>query len=304
MALQLYGFKHSTSPLELMIRAHSKFQAKAIFADYINLLNSNSFTSLPTQRRIPNGTLSSSSFQFDGIINGRNVPFRLAQYIGLILPDHTGAVAATNINTIIAGEELQFMAYIEPDLSQSGDWVIAQKGTASSSVTGIDVSYQFGIEISNGNFRLSLALSADGVNLGGRTSVFIAPRNVPGYWLRAAWVGNVVTWFISSTNAKEVNYTDVTWEQIIPNDTGNLDIGGAIHVSSALTRVGDITNGFAPISAIGRVIGFDDVDPAATPLWDMFPNRDNAGASDVWASASPGTETWTREGTAILGPIV
>lgn len=303
MALQLYGFTHRLSELELMVRAHSRAQAKQIFAEYVEVINGLVFTSFGPPIHIRGATLPASGFRTTGIVNGRDIHINTALYPALILPNKISAASSADVTTQINGDTLQLIAFIQPDfLSDESDseHIIIQKGTSST----LDFAYRLSLNYEE-SFELRLDLSSDGSSESSKLSVTISrPSAVTGWWVRMVWTGNQVFAFTNLEEPKETDYKDIVWQQADIAGGPALDIGGDIFESDAPVTVGDTIIALAFTGAIPRAIGLAVAEPNGIATWDMFPSRDDATLSGAWTSGGPQGETWAVEGGASIAGIV
>lgn len=290
MALQLYGFTDTTQDLELMVRANSRQQAQVLFDSYISQLAIADLGSLSLDKRIPNGTLSTSGFSTTGSINGGNSVATPLDITGDLL---LRGAADTYASTPDAADNqlsiIHFMANIQLDDYSAGEQAIISKGDDVGPTTE---AWHFSVFQSSGT-KLHLEVNGQGI-IRVYTSISVLP-GVDGepIWVRVNYQsGNTNFWY--SLDSPDTAYDAVTWTSIGPN----LDDQHGIVNKTVDVQIGAIDGGSRLQGSIHRVLILETTATDSPIGQDMFPSADYV-SGQTWVAST--TETYTLNGEAAIG---
>ena len=289
MALQIYAFKDNTQLLELMIRAHSRKEAKDLLELSIEQLNDHTIGNIQLKKEIPWGNLTASGFNAQGIINGTSDELaEVSGFLGLLLPGdpNEGDAHAEDSPENSPISDVTFIAWIQFD-DYDATSIIMAKGTVP---TG---AYSFLI---NQN-RIELSLTQNGSAFTSAssptlTSIFV---NGEGIWVRATWTADEdQVDFFTSSDDRDSDYTQIDWD---PQSLDTLFLSFIFNTSEDL-EVGSSDENFTPAGFIGRALIIQDIDPTVAAGVDMYPNRDATLGSREWFSDTG--EEWSLQGISSI----
>ncbi len=296
MALQIYGFTDKTQTLELMIRAHSREHATALFAAYIDQLNAHPVTNIQVQKQIRWGGLTASGFASGGIINGSPTEDAVVPVEGILAlslpgsPSNGAAVTVDSTALNITGD-ITLIAWIKLDDYDEGGTIIS-KGEFLE-----DTSYSLSMR----NKRIELTID-DGISEILSASDQLDIANSDAVWVRLTFDFSAQTVaFYRSEDILTTPSPDIVWTHIntasfvvgsIKEEAGNLAVGWDTEAKAG-----------SPDGFIGRAIVIGGIDPTLEPIVDMYPNRDAEIGETQWDSKGQNQEQWDIENFVSVGFI-